>query len=115
MEVNGEASGQISRARPPRKKVLLSLCLTWGILLGALTFAVELISWTSDNPIVAAIQFVAMIFIFPGLVGAGAFAENVHAFSLVPAAIINCIVNFGLSWIVLSLFLRIWRRYKRSQ
>jgi len=83
--------------------------------LGALTFAVELISWTSDNPIVAAIQFVAMIFIFPGLVGAGAFAENVHAFSLVPAAIINCIVNFGLSWIVLSLFLRIWRRYKRSQ
>jgi hypothetical protein len=115
MEINGETNDQISPSRLSRKKVALYLCLTWGILFGALTFAVGPISSISDNPIVGAVQTAAMVLMVPGLIGAGAFAGNVHAFSLVPAAIINGIVNFGLSWIVLSLFLWIRRRYKRSQ
>jgi hypothetical protein len=115
MEVGDEIDGQISPARSSSKKVRLFVCLAWGILFGALTFAVGPISSISDNPIVGVVQMTAMDFIFPGLIGAGAIAGNVHAFSLVPAAIINCILNFGLSWIVLSLFLRIRRRFSRSQ
>ncbi len=46
-------------------------------------------------------------FLFPGLVGSMAIAGNVHAFSLLPAAVINVLVNFGILWLLCSLLMRI--------
>jgi tetratricopeptide (TPR) repeat protein len=54
-----------------------------------------------------------MILILPGLIGAGAISGNMHAFDLAPGALINALLNFGLSWLLLGLVGR-FRRTKKA-
>lgn len=75
----------------------------WGLLLGSLTFAVGPISTISQKPILGAIQKFLMISLLPGLIGAGAVGGNMRAFPLAPGALINALLNFCSSWLVLAL------------
>jgi hypothetical protein len=47
----------------------------------------------SANPTVDVIQRALVSLLLPGLLGAAAFAGNIHAYSLGPAAIINFCSN----------------------
>lgn len=50
---------------------------------------------------------ILIYFLFPGIIGSMATDGNVHAFSLVAAAAINVLVNFGIVWFLCSLLMRI--------
>jgi len=114
MEINDRSGDWLPPDKSRRKPLRVYACLAWGTLFGALTFAVGPISSLSDNPILSALQTVAMVFIIPGLIGSMAISQNVHAFSLAPAALINTGVHFGVAWAFVSLFARL-RRKKLSQ
>jgi len=88
------------------KKLQLSIAIAWGILLGSLTFAVRPISTISANFVLGAIQKGTMVLLLPGLIGSAAVAGNVHAFSLVPAAIINALFHFGIAWLLIRIKVR---------
>jgi hypothetical protein len=78
----------------------------WGALIGFLTFGAGPISWTSANPIIAVVQWVALILIVPGLLGGVVVGGNVHNVALGTAAVINALFHFGLSWLLFPLFKR---------
>jgi hypothetical protein len=72
------------------------IAVGWGALMGGITFALPNIS-SSDT---------LTILILPGLVAGGAISGNVHAYHLWFSALVNALLHFSLSWILISLFLR---------
>src|SRR5690242_800293 len=102
-------SSQFSN-RAPQRHGHLVIASAWGAFVGALTFAVGAISWISPNPIIGAIQVILMVFILPGIIGGTAFAGNVHAFSLVPGAIINALLHCSICWLLLRMRARVKAR-----
>lgn len=90
----------------------LVFAIAWGALLGGLTFAIGPISWGSQNPSIDAMRVILMVLLLPGLIGGMAFAGNVHAFSLLPGAIINGLFHFGLCWLLIRMRARFKRRAK---
>jgi hypothetical protein len=50
---------------------------------------------------------ILIYFLFPGIIGSMATDGNVHAYSLVAAAVINVLVNFCVVWFLSSLLMRI--------
>ncbi len=101
-----------SSSGPLYKSLPLVFAIAWGALLGGLTFAVGPISWGSQNPLIDAMRVVLMVLLLPGLIGGMAFAGNVHAFSLLPGAIINGLFHFGLCWFLIRVRARFKRRAK---
>ncbi len=67
-----------------------TVSMAWGLVIGALTFAAGPIGWTSTNPIIAALQWVLLILISPGLIGSAATGF------LGIGAVINALLHFGL-------------------
>ena len=77
--------------------------------MGCLTIALELAhgsSLFSADALQIPMQ-ILIYFLFPGIIGSMATDGNVHAFSLVAAAAINVLVNFGIVWFLCSLLMRI--------
>lgn len=96
----------------PQKRLRLQIAMAWGVLLGSLTFAVGPLSTISSNPLLGSIQKVLMVFLFPGLIGAMAFGGNVHAFSLLPGAIINALFHFSACWLLVGIAARLKAKAK---
>jgi len=90
------------------------IALTWGALIGSLTFAVGPLSDISANPFLAVAQKAIFISILPGLIGGIAFSGNVHAFSLGAGAAVNFIFHFAVSLALLRLFTRNKRNVKNQ-
>ena len=84
----------------------LWVAVGWGALLGGLTFAIEPISSPAGNSISQAASAVLMALIFLGLVGGAVISGNAHAFHLWLCALVNALVHFGLSLLLISLILR---------
>ena len=88
-----------------QKRFRLYFAAGWGILMGCLTIALGSSLFSADalrNPMQMLIYF-----LFPGIIGSMATDGNVHAHSLVAAAVINVLVNFGVVWFLCSLLMRI--------
>jgi hypothetical protein len=77
----------------------LSIAAVWGTLMGILTFAAGPLAWTSPHLAIAAIQIALTYMLVPGLIVAAA------AGSLLPAALVNALVHFGVCFLVLRLVL----------
>ena len=75
-----------------------------GAVIGGLTLLVEKFASISANPMVGIIQRAVMILILPGLIGSTIISNNVHAFSLTVAAILNAIIYSAIG-VLSSLFL----------
>ncbi len=78
-----------------------------GVLMGGLTLLIEKFALISENPVIAAIQGTVLTLITPGLIGSMAVGNNVHAFSLAVAALINAVLYFVLGLISFTLFTKI--------
>jgi hypothetical protein len=115
VEIGGRSGDWLPPDDSKRSMISLYACMAWGILFGSLTFAVGLISWGSDNPVLSAMQAAAFVFIFPGLVGSALIVRNVHDFPLALAALINAVANFGIAWAATGLFLRSRQRKTSTQ
>src|SRR5215472_3384286 len=75
------------------------IALSWGALVGALTFAVGPLAMISDhNTAIAILETVLAILMFPGLLVA------VTVGSPVPAAGINALIHFAICFFVLRFF-----------
>ena len=77
-----------------------------GLSMGGLTFAAGPLALLSANPVIAAIQFVLTMLLFPGLLCAAMVG------SLVPAAFINGFFYLGISWLLFTVFAGFKRRAK---
>jgi hypothetical protein len=88
------------------------IAIAFGGFFGALTMALEQLSWFSGNPVVEAAMPALIGLIFPGILGSMAVSGNAHAFHLWVAAGINGLLYFGLAWVVLRLIASFvkWRR-----
>jgi tetratricopeptide (TPR) repeat protein len=60
----------------------------------------------SPNPVIDAICTLLTLLLLPGLIGSMGVGGNMHAFSLVVAAIINGSIYFGIGWLLCALFTR---------
>ena len=67
----------------------------------------EQLSLLSASALVATIQKLGMILLFPGLLASMAFGGNVHAFSLVTAAIFNALIYFCIAWLIFRLIFKL--------
>jgi hypothetical protein len=81
----------------------LLIAAVWGILMGILTLAAGPLSVISPQFVIAAIQISLTYMLFPGLIVAAEVG------SLVPAAVINALVHFGICYLALR-FLSIFKR-----
>jgi len=89
------------------------LAITWGLLIGCMTFLVGSIAAPSHNPIIETMKIAVMIIIIPGLYLGAAISGNIHAFDLGPCALVNAVIQFGLSWLLFPLLMR-FKRVGRS-
>ena len=85
------------------------VAVAWGVLIGCLTLAAPTITLLSENPIVAAIQFVLATLLSPGLICAAMIG------SLAVGAVINGFFHLSLSWLLLALFAGFRRKAKARQ
>ena len=89
-----------------KMKVRNAVSMAWGMAIGCLTFAAGPIGWASANPIIAAVQWVLLILILPGIIGGGAVSGSMHTVFLGVGAVINALLHFGLCWALFPLFSR---------
>jgi hypothetical protein len=81
-----------------------------GALLGGLTLLADKPAFISANPVIGAIQNAAMFLTIPGLIGSVAVSSNVHAFSLIAAAIINTVIYFCLVLLSFGMLKKVRRK-----
>jgi hypothetical protein len=81
-----------------RKALRLWIPLAWGVCVGAATFALsDLASFFPEASFRGHLELPFMVLISPGLFVGMAVSHNVHAFSLVPAAIANFVLQFFIA------------------
>ena len=80
-----------------------------GALIGGLTGAVKAIEGISGSPALVPLQAVAMVLIIPGLLGSTILSDNIHAFSLTFAIVINVVIYFAVGWLLFPLLAKIRR------
>ena len=51
-----------------------------------------------------------MLIIFPGLIGSAAISNNLHAYHLWIATLLNGLIYFGLGWFSFGLVARVFTR-----
>ena len=88
-------------------KMLIPVVL--GCLQAGLTLGVQKLSVISENPVLGKMQEFLMTLLMPGMFGAMALANNVHAWHLWVAAVINGLLYFGVAWGALLLGNRLMR------
>jgi hypothetical protein len=93
-----ELSAEDTPSEDSRKEGRYLVAVAWGVLMGGLTFAAGPLAWLSANPVIAAGQSMMTMLLFPGLLCAAVVG------SLIPAAAINALLQFGISWLLLTLF-----------
>ena len=91
-----------------------NVSMAWGVAIGALTFAAGPIGLASANPIIAAIQWVLLMLIVPGIIGGAVISGGAHTVFLGVGAVINALFHFGLCWVLFSLFSRFRGRAKKA-
>ena len=90
------------------RSLLLPLIL--GGVQAILTFNLEGLSATSDNPFLGGVQRCLVSLLLPGMFGSMAMGGNVHAWSLWVAAGLNGVIYFGLIWIAVHFASRFVKR-----
>lgn len=83
------------------ERTRLPISLAWAVLIAGLTFAAQSFGNLSAHSAVVLLQIVGMYLIVPGLIISTKLFGSSHAFSLVPAAIVNAAFHFSLSRLVL--------------
>ena len=91
-------------------KAIVALAL--GGLFATLTLFISKLGIISGKPIVGAVQEGLLILITPGMYGAMAVSENVHAWSLWVASGINALIYFVVGWFACILFSNLARKRK---
>jgi hypothetical protein len=84
-----------------------------GVLMGALTAAVETVEGLPASAVVAPLRDAGMALIIPGLLGSAILSGNIHAFTLAFAVAINTILYFAVGWLLYPLGARIKRLWQR--
>jgi hypothetical protein len=80
----------------------------------ALTLGVQKLSVISGNSVLGNMQEFLMTLLMPGMFGAMFLADNVHAWNLCVAAVVNGLLYFGAAWGVLLLGNRLMRRAREK-
>jgi len=86
-------------------KAIVALAL--GGLFATFTLFISKLGIISGKPIVGAVQEGVVILITPGMYGAMAVSENVHAWSLWVASGINGLIYFAVGWFACMLCSRL--------
>jgi hypothetical protein len=101
-----EFGAEDNSSEDSHRELRFFVAVTWGMLMGGLTFAAGPISALSVNSLIASIQWALTALLTPGLVCAAIVG------SLGPAAAINALFHFCVGWLLLALVARLKRKVR---